>query len=274
MDSVVYHFQTYLLTYHNRKTLFFYSRVSKHLWLQQPRSRSGLPVIHSYPRFSITSCRVGRSEADSDELRPFFRRKEELSVEDGCILWGHRVVIPLPGREKIVELLHESHPGMTRIKGIARSYVWWPGLDDVLEKKVRHCQSCQEHQRLPSKAPLHPWEFPERPWSRLHIDFAGPFLNKQFLLIVDAHSKWLEVFIVPTTSSQAAINKLRPLFATHGLPELLVSDNGAAFTSDEFSEFTKKNGIRHTTSAPYHPSSNAWSCRTCRSDIQASNEEV
>ena len=192
------------------------------------------------------------SKPDSDELRPFFHRKEELSIEDGCILWGHRVVIPPPGREKIVELLHESHPGMTRIKGIARSYVWWPGIDDVLEKKVRHCQSCQEHQRLPSKAPLHPWEFPERPWSRLHIDFAGPFLNKQFLLVVDAHSKWIEVFIVPTTSSQAAINKLRPLFATHGLPELLVSDNGAAFTSDEFSVFTKKkwNSSHHISTIP------------------------
>ena len=217
------------------------------------------------------------SKPDSDELRPFFHRKEELSIEDGCILWGHRVVIPPPGREKIVELLHESHPGMTRIKGIARSYVWWPGIDDVLEKKVRHCQSCQEHQRLPSKAPLHPWEFPERPWSRLHIDFAGPFLNKQFLLVVDAHSKWIEVFIVPTTSSQAAINKLRPLFATHGLPELLVSDNGAAFTSDEFSVFTKKNGIRHTTSAPYHPSTNGLverAVQTFKQAMRKSNEPL
>lgn len=104
----------------------------------------------------------------------------------------------------------------------------------ALEEKVRHCTECQEHQRLPSKAPLHPWDWPEKQWARVLIDFAGPFLGRQFLLLVDAHPKWLEMFTVPSTSSQAAIDKLHEVFITHRLPEILVSDNGPTFNSDEF----------------------------------------
>ncbi|XP_031349460.1 uncharacterized protein K02A2.6-like [Photinus pyralis] len=126
-----------------------------------------------------------------------------------------------------------------------------------MDVEIKHAVNiCQENQRAPPKAPIHPWEWATEPWSRLHIDFAGPFQGHQLLIVVDAYSKWLEVELVPTTSSSAAIRVLRSLFATHGLPDVIVSDNGTAFTSAEFAEFTKKNGIRHTTSAPYHPSSN------------------
>ncbi len=77
-----------------------------------------------------------------------------------------------------------------------------------------------------------------------------------FLVVIDAHSKWLEVLPVPSATSAHTISVLRTVFATHGLPEILVSDNGAAFTSGEFGVFLKQNGIRHLTSAPYHPATN------------------
>lgn len=83
-----------------------------------------------------------------------------------------------------------------------------------------------------------------------------PFLGKMFLIVVDAHSEWLEVEIVTAATSAHTIQKLRAMFATHGLPEMLVSDNGTAFTSAEFQEFLSNNGVRHLTSAPYYPSSN------------------
>ena len=106
------------------------------------------------------------------------------------------------------------------------------------------------------KAPLHPWEVPKRPWSRIHIDHAGPFFDKMFLIVVDAYSKWLEVCIVPSTSSEATIRVVRPIFATHGIPDQLVSDNGTGFTSAEFNSFLKDLGCHHICTAPYHPSSN------------------
>ena len=105
----------------------------------------------------------------------------------------------------------------------------------------------------PAAATLHPWEWPSCPWSRLHLDFAGPFCNLMFLVLIDAHSKWIDVLPMQSITSEKMIEKLRPIFATHGLPQKVVTDNGPSFTSKEF---MSENGISHITTAPYHPSSN------------------
>ena len=122
-------------------------------------------------------------------------------------------------------------------------------MDQDLENKVKCCSSCQSTRHQPAPAPLHPWEWPQRPWARLHADYAGPFCGKMFLIVVDAYSKWLEVRPVSSATSATTMEQLRSIFATHGLPELLVTDNGTVFTSAEFEEFTKLNGIRHIKSA-------------------------
>ena len=211
------------------------------------------PVMSQVHQFVLQ----GWPTAVEDEaLRPYFTRRNEISVHAGCLLWGSRVVIPPQGREEVMSTLHESHPGINRMKGLARSYVWWPNMDSALEHKVKCCATCQEHQMTPVAAPLHPWEWPNRPWSRIHVDYAGPFMGKMFLIIIDAHSKWLDIHVVNTARTEATVEKLRATFATHGLPEMLVSDNGSVFTSGAFREFLQKNGIQHVTSAPYHPSSN------------------
>ena len=98
------------------------------------------------------------------------------------------------------------------------------------------------------------------PWARLHIDYAGPVDGRMFLIVIDAHSKWIDVFCTPTATSKAMIEELRMLFSRFGLPETIVSDNGT-FVSMEFEAFLKSNGIRHHTSAPYHSVSNAGSIR-------------
>ena len=72
----------------------------------------------------------------------------------------------------------------------------------------------------------------------------------------DAHSKWIEADIVDNATSTGTIRKLRQMFATHGIPETIVSDNGSVFTSKEFQQFVQLNGIKHVTTAPYHPASN------------------
>lgn len=74
-----------------------------------------------------------------------------------------------------MELLHVGHPRNARMKGIARSFVWWLGIDLDLEEKVKACGACQRMRHSPAQAPLYPWEFPKRPWERLHADFTGHF---------------------------------------------------------------------------------------------------
>ena len=85
------------------------------------------------------------------------------------------MVIPTKLQKIMLKLLHDTHPGMVRMKTLARSYVWWPRIDKALENIVRTCQTCQQTRNEPRKALLHPLEFPARPWQRVHVDFAGPF---------------------------------------------------------------------------------------------------
>ena len=189
-------------------------------------------------------------------LKPYEQRREELSLQDGCLLWGNRVIIPDMARARVLEELHVGHPGISRMKSIGRGIVWWPGIDKDIENAVQSCCECQENQKTPASAPLHSWEWPEHSWTCLYIDYAGPFMDKMFLVVVDAHSKWLEIDIVPAATSANTITKLRTMFATHGLPQMVVSGNGTVFTSAEFEEFMSKNGVHYVTSSPYHPSSN------------------
>ena len=154
----------------------------------------------------------------------------------------------------VLNQLHETRPAVSKIKALARCFVWWPGIDCDIESKVCSCFVCQENRAHPSKAPFHPWEWPHRPWARLHIDHAGPFLGHTFLITVDAYSKWIKAHMVNFTSAEATLKKLTEIFTTHGVPEQMVSDNGTGFLSQEFTAFIKANGIRHTFVTPTnHP---------------------
>ena len=169
-------------------------------------------------------------------------------MEDGCLLWVGRVVIPESLQKSVLAELHREHMGISKMKALVRSHVWWSGLDKDLEAMARSCRACQAVKQAPANAPLHPWAWPSQPWQCLHIDFAGPFLDKSFF--VDAHSKWAEALEMCQTTTAKTIETLRHLFAIHGIPEQIVSDNGPQFTSADFKDFTRTNGIKHSCSSP------------------------
>ncbi|XP_037826351.1 uncharacterized protein K02A2.6-like [Lucilia sericata] len=191
-----------------------------------------------------------------EEFVPFINRKDELSVEYDCILWGFRVVVPLKLRDKVLRQLHYSHFGIVKTKSLARSYVWWPEIDHDIEKYISNCIPCKMSQPSPEKSPLMPWRPTDSPWSRLHIDFAGPIKDFHFLLIIDSYSKWVEIFKTKSITSSFTISKLREVFGRFGLADILVSDNGRQFTAEEFQVFMKANNIKHILTAPGHPASN------------------
>ena len=210
------------------------------------------PILSKVRRFVQTDWQ----DADTETFGPYMNRKKELSDKQELVMWGSRVIIPPPGRDRLLDQLHEMHPGMVRMKALARSYVWWPGMDGEIEKRVKECDTCQSHTNKPPTATLHPWECPGQPWHRIRIVYAGPFEGRMILIIVDAHSKYIDAHIVPSATTDVTLTKLRQTFATLGLPCVLVSDNGTCFTSAQFDEFCKLNGIKHITSSPYHPASN------------------
>ena len=188
-------------------------------------------------------------------LQPYWKRHLELSVEEGVVLWGLRVIVPPSLRQRILGELHEEHPGMCRMKALARSYVWWPGIDQDIESTVRACSDCSKVANTPPTAPLHPWSWPQRPWQRVHIDFAE-HQGQHYFVLIDAHSKWPEVVPMRNTTTEKTIEILRNQFASHGLPEEVVSDNGPQFTAQAFDDFLRQNGVKHTNAPPYHPATN------------------
>ncbi len=180
-------------------------------------------------------------------------KSSQLKVPAYC---GGIVIVPQKLRSRLVDELHRDHPGVVRMKAVAHSYFRWPGLDRKLEERARSCVSCRAVKSNPAPAPLHPWLWPAKPWQRVHMDFAGPFIGKTFLIAIDAHLKWAEVIETQTTTAGRTITELRRLFASYGLPEQIVSDNGPQFVSEEFALFLHMNGVKHIRSSLYHPSSN------------------
>ena len=154
------------------------------------------------------------------------------------------------------------------MKIVARGYFWWQGLDSDIEHMVRSCLPCQSVKRVPHVATLHPWTWPTRPWQQ---DFAGPFQGFMFFIIVDARSKWPEVFMMTQTTASKTIALLRQTFAAYGLPDQVVTDNGPQFMSEEFVTFLKSQGVKHVQSAPYHAASNGLAERFVQSLKQALN---
>ena len=203
------------------------------------------------------------------ELKPYYRVKDELSMEEGCLLRGLRVIVPEKYRPDVLNELHVNHPGIVRMKGLARMHVWWPNLDIDIETTVHNCTACQITQSAPPTTSQNPWIWPSKPWQRVHIDFCGKFLDEMWLVVVDAYSKWIDVVRMSSTTTEMTINAMRRLFAQHGIPSEIVSDNGPQFISSDFKTFLKRNGVKHVLSAPYHPASNGEAERAVRTFKEA-----
>ncbi|EYB85899.1 hypothetical protein Y032_0289g1517 [Ancylostoma ceylanicum] len=193
---------------------------------------------------------------NNPEIQCFYNRRDSLSMLNGCLLLAERVVIPKNLQQRVLRQLHHGHPGIVRMKALARSYAYWPGIDKDVEDAVRRCTRCSSAAKSPVKTTLATWPIPKEPWTRVHIDYAGPFEGTNFLVVVDAYSKWPEILTTNRTTSTTTIHLLRQIFARFGMPETLVSDNGTQFTSAEFKNFCLENGIQHIFSPPYHPQSN------------------
>ncbi|XP_020909051.1 uncharacterized protein K02A2.6 [Exaiptasia diaphana] len=206
---------------------------------------------------------------------PFKSKQHELTVEQGCLLWGTRVVIPpYLQLQAVLNELQETHPGITKMKALARSYLWWLNIDKDIERTVQQGRVCQSMRSNPPEAPAHPWSYPTHPWSRIHIDFAGPVAGCMYLVVVHAYSKYPEIVKMTSITSQATVAVLREIFSRQRFPEMIVSDNGSQFTSEEFKKLCARNGVRHGTSAPYKPATNGQAERVVRvlkTDIQLAN---
>ncbi|XP_031330712.1 uncharacterized protein K02A2.6-like [Photinus pyralis] len=195
-------------------------------------------------------------QCPNETLKPYFSRRMEITIDNDCLSWGCRVIIPKTLREHVLELLHDQHPGIVRMKLRARSDIWWPGITQDIEEKIRNCEECQIYANNRQEGKMLQWPLATNNWQRVHADFFK-FEGIEFLIIIDSKTRWLEVFMMPQgTNAAKTISKFRTVFSCFGLPEILITDNGPPFNSKEFEIFCRSNGIQLKHSPPYHPPSN------------------
>ena len=197
----------------------------------------------------------------------------ELTVQNGLLLKGCQLVIPLSMRMEMLDRIHTGHQGITKCRARARQAVWWPGMSRQIEELVQNCAECRKlHQHRAE--PMVPSSLPQYPWQKVATDLFQ-FKNHQYLLVIDYYSRYIELAQLSSTTSPAIINHLKSIFSRHGIPERFVSDNGPQYTSSDFASFAHEYGFHHVTSSPRYPQANGEAERavaTVKSTLEKSKD--
>ena len=191
----------------------------------------------------------------SSNLIPYSKNREEYSIQNGIIYKGLRIVPSQHFRKRILHMLHDGHPGITKMLRLARQYVWWPGIDQDINGFVQRCNICQTYARRTTRRGLSSWPEAKDFLDRVHIDLAH-FKNQTYLVFIDSATNWADVQEISNLTSCSSIQALRRIFKYIGIPRILVSDNGTNFTGSEFEKFLRDNNIQHVTTPAGHHQSN------------------
>ena len=188
------------------------------------------------------------------DLVPYWRVRGELSVGDGLLLCGTRIVVPKGQRAKTLQKIHQGHQGIQKCRQRVLAAVWWPGISREIEDLVKSCPVCQKN-TPPAREPLLQSSLPDYPWERVATDLFE--LNgTTYMLLVDYYSRYIEVQKLPSVTSASVITAMKAVFSHHGIPATVVSDNGPQYSSQERREFAESYGFTHITSSPHYPQAN------------------
>lgn len=200
-------------------------------------------------------------------LRLFFPYRDELTVEDGIIMKGHKTIIPQSLHKEYINIVHKGHPGAEATKRRARSIIFWPTMSNDITEELLSCAACNSTKPHQQKEPLQLHPVPDLPWSTVATDIFD-WHGKHYQVLVDSYSGWFEIDLLHNITSSAVISKLKRHFSVHGTPHTLFSDNARQYTSQHFKDFSKQWDFVHATSSPEFPQSNGLAERAVRSAKQ------
>ena len=193
------------------------------------------------------------------ELCPYFNFRDEMTLEDGIILRGDRLVIPASLRFDMKNKIHGGHLDIKSCLCRARTYIYWPGMSKEIRQFVEQCSTCASLQNKQAPQPLHLHKIPQRPWEKIGIDIFT-IKGRNYLITVDYYSQFFEVdFLKDDLTSTNIISKLKAHIARYGIPEKIISDNGPQLVSKEFQHFCSTYTIQHETISPGNSKSNGQS---------------
>ena len=219
-----------------------------------------IDIIEKNSWNNLNSNSTASNEINKDELKLFAKIRDELTVNasKNIILRGSRLIVPKSLRSRAISIAYEGHQGLVKTKQLIREKIWFPGIDNDVKHLIDNCIPCQAVTSAKKPAPLRMNELPPAPWHTLHLDHCGPFPTGEYILVViDAYTRYPEIAIVKSTSASTTINHLSRIFATHGLPSRVITDNGPPFNSRELKDYMDENGISFTPITPLWPQANA-----------------
>lgn len=207
---------------------------------------------------NLISCvRTGQKPDTSSSLHQYRTVWPELSVLDGLVMRGDRIIIPQADlgeevgnlRQWVVELAHEGHVGGAAAKRTLRKRMWFPGMDEMIDTRTKTCEACQPATAIHTRDPLKPTTAPTKPFVKVAADHWGPTPDGKYLLVViDLLSRFPEVAVVKGTSAEANIQAFDDIFSRHFSPKLLLTDGGPPFNTGPghpLQVYFKKMGITH-----------------------------
>ncbi|XP_044166875.1 uncharacterized protein K02A2.6-like [Acropora millepora] len=190
-----------------------------------------------------------------EQTTPYFSMRDELSLHDGVIFRGQRIVVPVSLRKDMKQKLHASHLGTESCLRRARETIFWPNMNAELKEMIAASETCRTYETSHLKESLMPHKIPNRPWEQVAVDLFE--LNKkEYMITVDYYSNFWEIDRLTSTTSSAVVLKLKNHFARYGCPNRLISDNGPQFVSSEFRKFANDWDFEHRTSSPGNSKAN------------------
>ena len=204
------------------------------------------------------------------DMQSYVSVMDELSVINGLLLRGERLVVPRNLQQKIVDAAHEGHQGITKTKNFLRSRLWFPGMDAMVERTVRGCMSCQVATPQTSRMPLKMTPLPAETMEKISTDFYGPLPTGEYLLLVTCkYSRFPFIEMVTSTAAKAVIPKFEKLFSEFGYPMEITAYNGPPFRSQEFKEYAAECGFTVRNITPAEPKANGQAERFMKNIAKA-----
>lgn len=216
-------------------------------------------VMAELRTYSSTEWPETKNEV-SHALRPYWHYRDELHVEEGLLLRGDKIVIPPAKRAEVLRLLHAAHGGEEKMKMRAREVMFWPGMNADISVLAKSCAACEKYKHRNSRLPMLSHEIPNLPWQVVGLDI---FYHdgQSYLILVDFYSFFFEIQKLRQLTAASVKNACMTVYATHGIPAKLCTDNGPPFNSACFRSFNAQLGTTHVTSSPYYPRSNGMAER-------------
>ena len=201
-------------------------------------------------RYLLEYCQSGWPQKQQlpAPISPYYWVSAEITIANDLLMWGNRIIIPESLQQEMLEKVHEGHLGITKCRERARQSIWWPGMSRRLAETVKCCPKCYKMQTQRAQ-PMIASALPDFPWQKVRTDLFQ-WKGKTYLLVVDFYSRYIEVALLNRLHAEEVITHAKSIFARHGIPEVVISDNGPQFSAKAFQDFAKEYQLTHRTSSP------------------------